>query len=381
MHQLIIIGSGPAGYTAALYAARANLHPLLLASSVEAGGELMTTTTVENFPGFPEGIEGPDLMARMRTQAERFGAQVILEDVADLDLAGPTCLVSLGNGEVLESVALIYATGSAPRKLGVAGETRLSGYGVSYCATCDGFFFREKDVAIVGGGDSAMEEAIFLTKFARKVVVIHRRLDLRASKVMQTRAEANPKIEFILGAEVVEVLGDQFVTGVAIRHSDGETREVALAGVFVAIGNDPRVHLVHGKLDLTPEGTVSVDGRSSRTSVPGVFAAGDVVDPTYRQAVTAAASGTVAALDVERYLADVNDDGSTPVLEIEIVSSRTLHRSRATSTNETGSTARFGFWTPTSTAAPIRHSTSFRCLRPGGSTSISKMSPCIRRGR
>lgn len=281
----------------------------------------MTTTTVENFPGFPEGIEGPDLMARMRTQAERFGAQVILEDVVDLDLAGPTCLVSLGNGEVLESVALIYATGSAPRKLGVVGETKLSGYGVSYCATCDGFFFREKDVAIVGGGDSAMEEAIFLTKFARKVVVIHRRLDLRASKVMQTRAEANPKIEFILGAEVVEVLGDQFVTGVAIRHSDGETREVALAGVFVAIGNDPRVHLVHGKLDLTPEGTVSVDGRSSRTSVPGVFAAGDVVDPTYRQAVTAAASGTVAALDVERYLADVHDDSSTPVLEIGTVSS------------------------------------------------------------
>jgi len=309
VHQLIIIGSGPAGYTAAIYAARANLQPLLLASSVEAGGELMNTTTVENFPGFPEGIEGPELMSRLRTQAERFGTTVRLDDVVALDLTGSTCRVLLGDGTTHESLALIYATGSAPRKLGVSGEARLSGYGVSYCATCDGFFFRDKVIAIVGGGDSAMEEALFLTKFARKVLVIHRRQELRASKVMQDRAKANPKIEFVLGAEVVEILGDRTVTGVTIRNlQSAETWHAALSGVFVAVGNDPRVHLIHGQLDLSSEGTVRVNGRSSRTSKPGVFAAGDVVDPTYRQAVTASASGTVAALDVEHYLSQLNDD-------------------------------------------------------------------------
>ena len=311
MRHVIIIGSGPAGYTAAIYAARANLEPLVIASSVEAGGELMNTTEVENFPGFPEGIQGPDLMTKMQEQAERFGAEVLYDDVVDLDISGPVKRVTLGSGAVHEATTLIYATGSAHRKIGIEGEDRLSGRGVSYCATCDGFFFRERTIAVVGGGDSAMEEATFLTKFASKVYVIHRRGELRASKIMQERAFANPKIEFVWNSAVVDILGTDTVTGLVVRSTVDDTeREIPLDGVFVAIGNDPRTHLVHDKLDLTSAGTIWVDGRSSRTSLPGVFAAGDVIDPTYRQAVTAAGTGTVAALDVEHFLAAIGEAGA-----------------------------------------------------------------------
>ena len=306
MRQVIIIGSGPAGYTAAIYAARANLAPLLIASSVEGGGELMKTTEVENFPGFPEGIMGPQLMMNMQAQAEKFGTEVVLDDVESLDLSGDIKRVTLGNGDVHEALSVIYATGSAYRKLGLDDETRLSGYGVSWCATCDGFFFRGKTIAVVGGGDSAMEEATFLTKFADKVYVIHRSDKLRASKIMQDRAAANPKIEFLFNKTVAHIYGDSRVTGVGLVDTvDGSESTIDLSGVFIAIGNDPRTHLVHGQVDLTPEGTIAVQGRSSRTNVPGVFAAGDVLDVTYRQAVTAAASGTVAALDVEHYLASL----------------------------------------------------------------------------
>lgn len=304
MRQLIIIGSGPAGYTAGIYAARANLAPLLIASSVTNGGELMNTTEVENYPGFPEGIQGPELMALMQKQAERFGTEVVLDDVTDLDLSGEVKKVTLGSGRVEEALSVIFATGSAYRKLGVPGEDTFSGYGVSWCATCDGFFFREKVVAVVGGGDSAMEEATFLTKFADRVILIHRSEDLRASEIMQDRARANPKIEFRLNTVVEKLSGGDKLTTLHLRSTtDDSTSELEVDGLFVAIGSDPRTHLVHGKLDINPDGTVWVDGRSSRTSVPGVFAAGDVLDPTYRQAVTAAGSGTVAALDAEHYLA------------------------------------------------------------------------------
>jgi thioredoxin reductase (NADPH) len=303
VRQTIIIGSGPAGYTAAIYAGRANLDPLLIASSVEAGGELVRTTDVENFPGFPDGILGPDLMVRIQAQAERFGTEVVLDDVVDLQLNGDVKHVTLGNGEKHEALSVIFATGSAYRKLGIPGEERLTGHGVSWCATCDGFFFRNKTIAVVGGGDSAMEEATFLTRFANKVYVIHRGRTLRASKVMQNRAFDNPKIEFMLNKTVERISGDEKVVGVRLRDTlDGSETTVDLAGLFIAIGADPRTHLVHGKLDFNSDGTVAVQGRSSRTSVPGVFAAGDVLDPTYRQAVTAAGSGTVAALDAERYL-------------------------------------------------------------------------------
>jgi len=309
VRQVIIIGSGPAGYTAGIYAARANLAPVLVASSVEPGGELTKTTEVENFPGFPQGIMGPDLMEAMRQQAERFGTEVIYDDVVDLDVSTDVKRVTLGDGRVLEALSVIFATGSAYRKLGLPDEERLSGYGVSWCATCDGFFFREREIAVVGGGDSAMEEATFLTKFASKVHVIHRKGELRASKVMQERAFSNPKIEFIWNTEVVGIEGDAAVTGLRLRNTiDGSESHLAVSGLFIAIGADPRTHLVHGKLELTPHGTIAVDGRSSRTSVPGVFAAGDVIDPTYRQAVTAAASGTVAAIDAEHYLAALAQD-------------------------------------------------------------------------
>ncbi|MDU0366930.1 thioredoxin-disulfide reductase [Microbacterium sp. KSW4-17] len=319
MRHVIIIGSGPAGYTAAIYAARANLEPLVVASSVEAGGDLMNTTEVENFPGFPDGIQGPDLMAKMQAQAERFGAQVLYDDVVSLELDGPVKKVTLGSGKVEEAVSVIYATGSAYRKLGLEGEDRLSGRGVSWCATCDGFFFRDRTIAVVGGGDSAMEEANFLTKFASKVYVIHRNDSLRASKIMQERAFANPKIEFIWNSAVDEILGDEAVNGVRLRSTiDDTTRELPLDGLFVAIGNDPRTHLVHDKLQLTDQGTIWVDGRSSRTSVEGVFAAGDVIDPTYRQAITAAGSGTVAALDVEHFLAARGEAGEPAVAESPI---------------------------------------------------------------
>lgn len=311
VRHVIIIGSGPAGYTAAIYAARANLEPLVVASSVEAGGDLMTTTDVENFPGFPDGIQGPDLMTKMQEQAERFGTEVLYDDVVSLELEGDVKKITLGSGKEYEARSIVYATGSAHRKIGIEGEERLSGRGVSYCATCDGFFFRDRVIAVVGGGDSAMEEATFLTKFASKVYVIHRRGELRASKIMQERAFANEKIEFVWNSEVVDVLGDDAVTGLVLENTvDGTRSDLAIDGLFVAIGNDPRTHLVHGKLDLTPEGTIWVDGRSSRTSIPGVFAAGDVIDPTYRQAVTAAGSGTVAALDVEHFLASFAEAGA-----------------------------------------------------------------------
>ncbi|GLI27254.1 thioredoxin reductase [Agromyces rhizosphaerae] len=304
MRDVIIIGSGPAGFTAAIYAARAELKPMLVASSVEVGGELMNTTEVENFPGFPEGIMGPELMGKMQAQAERFGTEVVYDDVVKLELDGDVKRVTLGTGDVHEARTVIYATGSAYRKLGLPEEDRLSGHGLSWCATCDGFFFKEKEIAVVGGGDSAMEEATFLTRFASKVYIIHRREELRASKIMQQRAFDDPKIEFIWNAEIAAIQGTDAVTGVTLRDTvSGDERELPLQGLFVAIGNDPRVHLVHGQLDLTTEGTVAVQGRSSKTSVPGVFAAGDVLDPTYRQAVTAAGSGTVAALDAEHYLA------------------------------------------------------------------------------
>jgi thioredoxin reductase (NADPH) len=309
VRQIIIIGSGPAGYTAAIYAARANLRPLLIASSVEAGGELMNTTDVENFPGFPEGIMGPDLMMKMQAQAERFGTEVVLDDVVSVDLTGDIKKVTLGSGAKHEALAVIFATGSAYRKLGLEDEERLSGHGVSWCATCDGFFFRERTIAVVGGGDSAMEEASFLTRFADKVYVIHRKDSLRASKIMQDRAFVNDKIEFIWNSEVVGINGDETVKSVTLRDTvTGEQSELELQGLFIAIGNDPRVHLVHGQLDLTPDGTIAVAGRSSKTKVAGVFAAGDVIDPHYRQAVTAAASGTVAALDAEQYLTTLPKD-------------------------------------------------------------------------
>ncbi len=304
MRDIIIIGSGPAGFTAAIYAARAELKPLLIASSVEIGGELMNTTEVENFPGFPDGIMGPDLMAKLQAQAERFGTEVVYDDVVELELDGPVKRVKLGNGETHEAASLIYATGSAYRKLGLPEEEILSGHGLSWCATCDGFFFRQKTIAVVGGGDSAMEEATFLTRFADKVYVIHRRDSLKASKIMQQRAFDNEKIEFIWNAEIAAIHGTTAVTGVTLRDTvTGDERGLDLDGLFVAIGNDPRTHLVHGKLDLTPEGTIAVEGRTSKTNIPGVFAAGDVTDPHYRQAVTAAGSGTVAALDAEQYLA------------------------------------------------------------------------------
>jgi thioredoxin reductase (NADPH) len=307
VRDVIIIGSGPAGYTSAIYAARAELNPLVIASSVEAGGELTKTTEVENFPGFPEGVMGPDLMVKMQEQAERFGAEVVYDDVVAVELAGETKRVVLGSGETHEARTVIVATGSAYRRLGLDDEERLSGHGVSWCATCDGFFFRQKNIAVVGGGDSAMEEATFLTRFADKVTVIHRKDTLRASKIMQERAFANEKIEFAWNKEVVAISGTDAVTGVTLRDTvEGTESELALDGLFIAIGNDPRVHLFHGQLELTAAGTIAVDGRSSRTNVPGVFAAGDVIDPTYRQAVTAAASGTVAALDAEHYLAELD---------------------------------------------------------------------------
>ena len=303
MRDVVIIGSGPAGYTAAIYAARANLNPLVVASSVEFGGDLMNTTDVDNFPGFPEGIMGPELMTHMQKQAERFGAEIMYDDVTSVELAGPVKKISLGGGDTVEASAVIVATGSAYRKLGIPDEDRLSGYGVSWCATCDGAFYREKVVAVVGGGDSAMEEATFLTRFADKVYIIHRSENLRASAVMQERAHNDPKIEFILNATVEHIYGDDLVAGIGLVDTiTGVERTLDVSGLFIAIGSDPRTHVVHGQLDLTPEGTIAVDGRTSKTNLEGVFAAGDVIDPTYRQAVTAAGSGCVAALDAQHYL-------------------------------------------------------------------------------
>ena len=303
MREVIIIGSGPAGYTAAIYAARAQLNPLLIASSVEPGGELMKTTEVENFPGFPEGLMGPDLMANFQAQAERFGTEILFDDVVEVDLKGEVKKVKTGGGETFEAKAVIISTGAAYRELGLENEKRLSGHGVSWCATCDGFFFRDKTIAVVGGGDSAMEEANFLTKFASKVYVIHRRDSLKASKIMQQRSFDNPKIEFIWNSAVAELKGGEKLEGVVLEDAQtGEKRDLELEGLFIAIGNDPRVDLVENQVELTAERFIKVEGRSSKTSLPGVFAAGDVIDPTYRQAITAAGSGCVAALDAEHYL-------------------------------------------------------------------------------
>jgi len=305
VRDVIIIGSGPAGYTAAIYTARAGLKPLLIASSVEAGGELMKTTEVENFPGFPEGVMGPSLMANFQSQAEKFGTEVLLDDVVEVQLQGDVKVVKTGLGQTFEAKTVILATGAAYRELGVPREKELSGYGVSWCATCDGFFFRERTIAVVGGGDSAMEEANFLTRFASKVYLIHRRDSFKASKIMAERALANPKIEVIWNSEVAELHGEGKLTGVTLRNTtDGSTRNLDLDGLFIAIGNDPRVDLVRGQVELSAENFIQVDGRSSRTNIPGVFACGDVIDPTYRQAITAAASGCVAALDAEHYLTD-----------------------------------------------------------------------------
>jgi thioredoxin reductase (NADPH) len=303
IHDVIVIGSGPAGYTAALYAARALLKPLVFEGSVTAGGALMNTTEVENFPGFPGGIQGPDLMDAMRKQAERFGAELRAEDVTEVDLTADPKRVIV-EGEAYLAHAVIVATGSRYRELGIPGEKRLSGHGVSWCATCDGFFFRQQEIAVVGGGDSAMEEALFLTRFASSVTVIHRRDQLRASKIMQERAFADPKIKFRWNSEVSEILGDTKITGLRLRDTvTGEQSDLAVSGVFVAIGHDPRSELFTGQLATDSEGYLLVDQPSTRTVIPGVFACGDVVDHTYRQAVTAAGTGCAAALDAERYLA------------------------------------------------------------------------------
>ena len=302
IHDVIVIGSGPAGYTAALYAARAQLKPILFEGSVTAGGALMNTTDVENFPGFPGGIQGPDLMDAMRKQAERFGAELRAEDVTEVDLTADPKRVIV-EGETYLARAVIIATGSRYRELNVPGEKKLSGHGVSWCATCDGFFFREQEIAVVGGGDSAMEEALFLTRFAKSVTVIHRRDELRASKIMQERAFANPKIKFQWNSEVSEILGDTKITGLRLRDTvTGAESELPVCGVFVAIGHEPRSELFTGQLATDSEGYLIVEQPSTRTAIPGVFACGDVVDHTYRQAVTAAGTGCAAALDAERYL-------------------------------------------------------------------------------
>ena len=303
VHDVVIVGSGPAGYTAAVYTARANLHPVVFASSVAAGGDLMTTTEVENFPGFIEGIQGPELMANMQQQAERFGADVRYEDVTAVDLEGELKKLTLGDGSVHYAKAVIISTGSEYRKLGLEDEARLSGHGVSWCATCDGFFFKEKPLAVVGGGDSALEEALFLTTFASSVTIIHRRDTLRASEIMQERALNHPKITFLWDSEVIGIEGDAKTEALQVRNvRNGQVQRLEVEGLFVAIGSDPRTDLVKDQLELTSEGTIKVQGRSSKTSLPGVFAAGDVIDPTYRQAITAAGSGCVAAIDAQHYL-------------------------------------------------------------------------------
>jgi thioredoxin reductase (NADPH) len=306
IRNVIIVGSGPAGYTAGVYAARAALEPLLFEGSVTAGGALMNTTEVENFPGFRDGIQGPALMDEMRAQAERFGAEIVSDDVIGLDLTGETKIVTTAEG-TFRARAVILATGSGYRKLGIPDEDRLAGHGVSWCATCDGFFFRDQHIAVVGGGDSAVEEATFLSRFGSKVTLIHRRGELRASKIMQERAFADPKIEFAWNSEVVAIHGEDKVTGVTLRDTQtGETRELDATGLFVAIGHDPRSELLHGQVRLDDEGYVLVDPPSTRTNVSGVFACGDLVDHHYRQAVTAAGTGCSAALDAERYLSDLH---------------------------------------------------------------------------
>jgi thioredoxin reductase (NADPH) len=304
IRNVIIIGSGPAGYTAGVYAARAQLDPLLFEGSVTAGGALMNTTEVENFPGFTEGIMGPALMENMRAQAVRFGAEIVTDDIVSVDLAGPIKTVTDGSGNTHQARAVILAMGSGYRELGLENEKRLSGRGVSWCATCDGFFFRDQDIAVVGGGDSALEEATFLTRFAKSVTLVHRRGELRGSKIMQERALANEKMKFAWNSQVVDVLGDQKVSALVLEDTvTGERRELPATGLFIAIGHDPRSELVKGQIDVDAEGYVLVKERTSLTNLEGVFACGDLIDHSYRQAITAAGSGCAAALDAERFLA------------------------------------------------------------------------------
>ena len=303
VREVVIVGSGPAGYTAAIYAARADLKPLIYEGSVTAGGALMNTTEVENFPGFVDGVMGPDLMESMRNQAKRFGAELVTDDVVKMELEGEVKVITDGSGNVVKAKSVILAMGSAYREIGLENEKRLSGRGVSWCATCDGFFFRDQVIAVVGGGDSAVEEATFLTKFASKVVLIHRRDSLRASKIMQERAFNNPKIEMLWNTEVIDVLGENKVEGLKLRNTEtGAESESAFTGLFVAIGHIPRSELVVGQVSLDNEGYVSVEGRSTRTNIAGVFACGDLVDHTYQQAITAAGSGCQAAIDAEKFL-------------------------------------------------------------------------------
>ena len=303
IRELVIVGSGPAGYTAAIYAARAQLNPLVYEGAVAAGGALMNTTEVENFPGFINGVMGPDLMDSMREQAKRFGAELITDDVVEIDLKGEIKTLKDGAGNTVQAKTVILATGSAYREIGLENEKRLSGRGVSWCATCDGFFFKEQTIAVVGGGDSAVEEATFLTKFATKVYLIHRRDTLRASKIMAERALNNPKIEMVWNSEVIDINGEKNVESLTLKNTvDGSTSQLNVTGLFVAIGHIPRSELIRGQIECNSEGYVQVEGRSTRTNIPGVFACGDLVDHTYRQAITAAGSGCQAALDAERYL-------------------------------------------------------------------------------
>ncbi len=304
VRDVIIIGSGPTGYTAAIYTARAQLNPLVFEGAVTAGGALMNTTEVENFPGFKDGIMGPALMEEMRAQAVRFGAEIITDDAVEVQLEGDVKYVRDGSGREYHARAVILAMGSGYRELNLPNEKRLSGHGVSWCATCDGFFFRDQDIAVVGGGDSAVEEATFLTRFAKSVTLIHRRDELRASKIMIERAMNDPKIQFAWNSEVVDVLGDAKVSGVILKDTvTGDTRELPVTGLFIAIGHDPRSELVKGQVNVDDGGYVMVDSPSTRTNIEGVFAAGDLVDHTYRQAITAAGTGCSAALDAERFLA------------------------------------------------------------------------------
>ncbi|WP_328742003.1 thioredoxin-disulfide reductase [Flavimobilis rhizosphaerae] len=316
VRDVIIVGSGPAGYTAAVYAARAGLAPLVLAGAFTAGGALMNTTEVENFPGFPEGIMGPELMAGMQKQAERFGAEIEWDDATELELTGDVKVVTTSEGKVFRARAVILATGSAYRELGLDDEKRLSGRGVSWCATCDGFFFKDQHIAVVGGGDSAVEEATFLTRFGSKVTMIHRRDELRASKIMADRAKNDPKITFAWNSEVVGIAGDQKVRSLTLRDTvTGEERELDATALFVAIGHEPRTDLVKGQVDLDENGYIVVEGRSTRTNLPGVFACGDAVDHTYRQAITAAGSGCSAALDAQHFLAALDDAPAAVAVE------------------------------------------------------------------
>jgi thioredoxin reductase (NADPH) len=323
VREVVIVGSGPAGYTAAIYAARADLKPLVFEGSITAGGALMNTTDVENFPGFPDGIMGPDLMDALRRQAERFGGELVTDDVVEMDLTGDIKYVTDTEGNRYAARTVILAMGSGYRKLGLIDEDRLSGHGVSWCATCDGFFFRGKDIAVVGGGDSAMEEATFLTRFANSVTIVHRRDELRASKIMANRATKDPKISFAWNSEVASVLGDKSLEGVMLRDTEtGAERRLDVSGLFIAIGHEPRSELVVGQVNLNADGYVLTYGGSTRTNLDGVFACGDLVDHVYRQAVTAAGTGCQAALDAERYLTDQKDAAERHIAAAEFAGQR-----------------------------------------------------------